>query len=182
MNRLITAAVVVTLALPIVALAALIGEQELRFSNAQQVNVPVRGYDPRDLLRGHYITGQFDWDWDIVPEQGGAGGLCVLPGDAARPKVRFIQEWQPGDRAADCRVIVAGRLASRAGAAPPTFVPQTLDSGSRGVRLYVSETRAPELEELIRKHPGALTVDLAVRPDGSAAIMALRVNGQIVGR
>ena len=182
MNRLLTAAVVVTLALPIVALAALIGEQELRFSNAQQVNVPVRGYDPRDLLRGHYITGQFDWDWDIVPEQSGAGGLCVLPGAAARPKVRFIKEWQPGDRAADCRVVVAGRLASRAGAATPTFVPKTLDSGSQGVRLYVSETRAPELEELIRKHPGALTVDLAVRPDGSAAIMALRVDGRVVGR
>lgn len=181
MNRLMAAAVL-ALALPIVALAALVGEQELRFRNAQQVNVPVRGYDPRDLLRGHYITGQFDWDWDAVPEQGGAGGLCILPGTAARPKVRFIKEWQPDDRPADCRAVVAGRLASRAVAATPTFVPKTLDSGAPGVRLYVSETRAPELEELIRKHPGALTVDLAVRPDGSAAIMALRVDGQIIGR
>lgn len=182
MNRLLTTAVVVALALPIVALAALIGEQELRFSNAQQVNVPVRGYDPRDLLRGHYITGQFDWDWEALPDNSGAGGLCVLPGDAARPKVRFFKKWQPGDRPADCRVVVAGRLVSRVGAATPTFMPKTLDSGSQGVRLYVSETRAPELEELIRKHPGALTVDLAVRPDGSAAISALRVDGQIVGR
>lgn len=181
MNRLMAAAVL-ALALPIVALAALIGEQELRFINAQQLNVPVRGYDPRDLLRGHYITGQFDWDWDAMPEQGGTGGLCILPGAAARPKVRFIKDWLPDDRPADCRVVVAGRLASRAGAETPTFVPKTLDSGSPGVRLYVSETRAPELEELIRRHPGALTVDVAVRADGSAAIMALRVDGQIVGR
>jgi hypothetical protein len=176
MNRLMTAAVVVVLALPIVALAALIGEQEVRFGNAQQVNVPVRGFDPRDPLRGHYITGQFDWDWETPPPNAAAGGLCVLPGDAARPKVRFLENWQPGDRAPDCRLVIAGRVASS------TFVPATLDSGTRSVRLYVSETRAPALEELIRKHPGALTVDLAVRSDGSAAIMALRVDGQIVGR
>jgi hypothetical protein len=176
MNRLMAAAVVVALALPIVALAALIGEQELRFSHAQQVNVPVRGYDPRDLLRGHYITGQFDWDWETTPQNAAAGGLCILPGDAARPKVRFLENWQPSDRAPDCRLVIAGRVASS------TFVPTTLDSGSQSVRLYVSEARAPELEELIREHPGALTVDLAVRPDGGAAIMALRVEGRIVGR
>ena len=176
MNRPMTAAVVVALALPIVALAALIGEQEFRFSNAQQVNVPVRGFDPRDPLRGHYITGQFDWDWETTPQNAATGGLCILPGDAARPKVRFLYDWRPGDRAPDCRLVVAGRVTSS------VFVPATLDNGSRSVRLYVSETRAPELEELIRKHPGALTVDLAVRSDGSAAIMALRVDGQIVGR
>ena len=182
MNRLMAAAVVSVLALPIVALAALIGEQELRFSNAQLVNVPVRGFDPRDPLRGHYITGQLDWDWDAVPEQGGTGGLCILPGAADRPKVGFLKEWQPGDRLAGCRLVVAGRLVSRPSPLPPTFIPKTLDSGSQGIRLYVSETRAPELEELIRKHPGAFTVDLAVRADGSAAIMALRVDGQIAGR
>jgi hypothetical protein len=176
MNRLMAAAVVAALALPIVALAALIGEQELRFSNAQQVNVPVRGFDPRDLLRGHYITGQFDWDWESTPQNSAAGGLCILSGDAARPRVRFLENWQPSDRAPDCRLVIAGRVALS------TFVPATLDGGARGIRLYVSETRAPELEELIQKHPGALTVDLAVRPDGSAAIMALRVDGQIIGR
>ena len=89
---------------------------------------------------------------------------------------RFLESWQAGNRTPDCRLVIAGRVMSSA------FVPATLDSGTRSVRLYVSETRAPELEELIRKHPGAFTVDLAVRADGSAAIMALRVDGQIVGR
>lgn len=176
MNRRLAVAVVGTLALPIMALAVLIGEQELRFGKAQQVNVPVRGYDPRDLLRGHYITGQLDWDWEAPPEKTGTGGLCILPDAAARPKVRFLENWRPGDRPLGCRLVVAGRVA------PPAFVPTTLDSGTSSMRLYVSETRAPELEELIREHPGALTVDLAVRADGSAAIMALRVDGQVVGR
>ena len=182
MNRLLTTAVAAFLALPVLALAALVGEQELRFSAAQQVNVPVRGYDPRDLLRGHYMTGVFDWDWDVTPTDPGAGGLCILPGEAARPKVRFVKDWQPADLPADCRLVIAGRLVSRLATGLPVFVPATLDSGSQVVRLYVSEKRAPDLEELIRKHPGALTVDLAVRPDGGVAIKALRVDGQIVGR
>lgn len=176
MNRRATIAVIAALALPIVALAALIGEQELRFANAQTINVPVRGYDPRDLLRGHYITGQPDWDWETTPPSTGSGGLCILPVAAARPKVRFLDNWQAGDRRPDCRLVIAGRVASSA------FVPTALDSGTRGIRLYVSETRAPELEELMRKHPGALTVDLAVRADGSAAITALRVDGEVVRR
>ncbi len=48
MSRALTIAVVAALALPVLALAALIGEQELRYAKAQVVNVPVRGIDPRD--------------------------------------------------------------------------------------------------------------------------------------
>jgi hypothetical protein len=182
MNRLLTIAVAAFLALPVLALAALVGEQELRFAAAQQVNVPVRGYDPRDLLRGHYVTAIFDWDWDAMPAESGAGGLCILPVEAARPKVRFLKDWQPANRPADCRLVIAGRLAPRVATALPVFVPETLDSGSQVVRLYVSEKRAPDLEDLIRRHPGSLTVDLAVRADGGVAIKALRVDGQIVER
>jgi hypothetical protein len=182
MSRALTIAVAAALALPVLALAALIGEQELRYAKAQVVNVPVRGVDPRDLLRGHYLVGQFDWDWESEPDQGGAGGLCILPGDAARPKVRFIEDWRPHDPVEGCRLVVAGRLLPRQAPAQAAFVPATLDSGSASIRFYVSEARAPELEERIRKRPGAVTVDLAVRRDGGAAIQALRLDGHVVGR
>jgi len=181
MTRTLGIAVVATLVLPILALAALIGEQELRFTDAQTVNVPVLGVDPRDLLRGHYLTGRFDWDWDTTPTHDAAGGLCVLPGDAARPKVRFIENWHAEDGSTGCRLVISGRV--RKSIVPAaTFVPGTLDSGSASVRLFVSETRAPDLERLIRERPGAVTVDLAVRRDGSATVRALRLDGQVLGR
>jgi hypothetical protein len=41
--------------------------------------------------------------------------------------------------------------------------------------------RAAELEVLLMERPGALTVDLAVKPDGSAAIKGLRVDGEGLG-
>lgn len=181
MKRGFGIAVAVTLAVPVVALAALIGEQEMRFVDAETVNVPVRGVDPRDLLRGHYITGRFDWDWETTPDRGGAGGLCILPGDAAQPRARFLRGWRPGDGAGDCRLVLSGHVQSRP-TTPPTFVPDTLDAGHGNVRLFVSETRAPELERLIRDRPGSVTVDLAVRRDGSAVVRALRLDGQVLGR
>jgi hypothetical protein len=46
----------------------------------------------------------------------------------------------------------------------------------------VPETRAGELERLIRERPGALSVDLAVRADGYVSIQALRVDDQVLGR
>ena len=62
MRRRVVALVIVALALPVVALAAMIGQQEWLRSRVTVVNVKVRGIDPRDLLRGHYLTADFEWN------------------------------------------------------------------------------------------------------------------------
>ena len=189
MSRLFAAAVAASLALPLVVLAAMIGEQETKLTGAAVVNVPLRGYDPRDLLRGHYIQGQLEWDWEVDPTPANGdtsfqqGGACVLAGDRPKPRLRFVAGWQSGDRTDDgCRLMIAGRAWPRQGTTAPRFVPTSLDYGNGRVRLFVAETRATELDNLLARRPGSLTVDLAVRPDGSAAIKALRVDGQPVGR
>ena len=103
MSRIFSAVVAAALALPVLALAALIGEQEAMLSGAAVVNVPVRGYDPRDLLHGHYIQGQLDWEWEREPAAAGSyagvdGAACVLAADAPKPRLRFIAGWKAGDR------------------------------------------------------------------------------------
>lgn len=184
MSRALVLAVIATLALPVLALAALVGQQEYLIANAQILNVPLVGYDPRDLLRGQYIAGRFDWDWTSgpsFPETDGA--VCVLPGNAARPRVRFIAGWTPRDPVdSDCRMIVAGRGEPSRGSLPARFAPGGLDRGNGTVHIFVPEDRARELESLIRDKPGALTVDLAVRSNGRTSIAGLRVNGQRLGR
>ncbi|CAN5879619.1 hypothetical protein BH11PSE3_BH11PSE3_16470 [soil metagenome] len=189
MSRVLVAAVAAALALPVLALAALVGGQEQSLAHATILNVPLRGYDPRDLLRGRYINGQLDWDWESPPapaESTGSvdGAVCVLAGDAARPRVRFLEGWRKGDRVDPvCRLVIAGRgWKGAAGIAAP-FVPTELDDGGTGgMKLFVPETRALELEQMMRDRPGSLSVDLAVRRDGSAAISALRVDGKALGR
>ena len=183
MSRSFVAWVVAALALPVLALAALVGEQERRLAGATILTVPIRGYDPRDLLAGHYLYAQFDWDWERQPEAQSAnssaeGGACVLS-DKAKPRLRFLPGWKAGDRVdADCKLVIAGRGWP---GTPARFIPANLDVGSGGIRFYVPEERAYELERMPRERPGALTADLAVRADGSAAIGALRIDGRAFG-
>lgn len=182
-----TAFVAATLGLPVLALGGLIAEQEIAYANMPVLNVPLTGVDPRDLLRGHYIMGQLDWDWASLPATGKSsppvdGGLCILPGENAKPRVRFLEVWTPESGMPEgCRLMLAGQVAQFEGR-PPRFAPRTLDRGEGSLELFVPETRASELEETIRRRPGAVTVDLVVRPDGSAQVRAIRVDGRPLGR
>ena len=188
MSRVAIAAVATALAFPVLALGALIGQQELRWADATIVNVPLRGYDPRDLLAGHYIAARLDWDWTAEPAVTDGrsaidGAACVLPGDSPRPRVRFLSDWtidSPAD--AGCRAIMAGEGWVADGGRPARFAPASLDDGGGGLKVFVPEARAADLEETLRQRPGALSVDLAVRSDGNAAIRAVRVDGKVLGR
>jgi hypothetical protein len=183
MSRGFVAAVIAALALPVLALAAMVGEQERQLAGATIISVPIRGYDPRDLLAGHYLNAQFDWDWDRGPEAQSAyesvkGGACVQPAKP-KPRLRFLAGWKPGDRVdADCKLVIAGRGWP---GTPARFIPASLDTGSGGIRFYVPEERAHELEGLVQEKPDALTADLAVRADGSVAIGTLRIDGKALG-
>ncbi|MFO1159352.1 MAG: GDYXXLXY domain-containing protein [Reyranellaceae bacterium] len=183
MRRLAAALVIGTLALPLAALAAMIGQQEWLRSHATVLNVPVQGVDPRDLLRGRYLTVRFEWDWERPPPADAdgripAGALCVSAIDAERrPRVRFLPDSAAGRTASsECRLLIPGAVWGR-----DAFVPSTIDTTNGSIRLFVPETRAGELERLIRDRPGALTVDLAVRADGHVSIQALRVDGRALG-
>ncbi len=184
MRRKVAALVIVALALPLVALAAMIGQQEWLRSRVTVLNVTVRGVDPRDLLRGHYLTAGFEWNWERLPQPEAdgrvpAGALCIIAIDARqRPRVRFLPD-SAADQATvgDCLLVIPGGMWGR-----DAFVPGTIDTTNGGIRLFVPETRAGELERLIRERPGALSVDLAVRADGYVSIQALRVDDQVLGR
>jgi hypothetical protein len=189
MSRL-ALAVAAALLLPVVSLAAMVVQQERMRASPTVLSVPLRGYDPRDLLQGHFFFGQLDWDWQGAPTTDREasyrpveGGLCVVSADRPKPLVRFLPGWKVGDGLdGDCRLALAGRGWPGLNSVPARFVPRGLDNGEGGIKLFVSEARGPELENILRKRPGALTVDLAVRPDGSAAIKALRLDGQPIGR
>ena len=151
MRRKAAALVIVALALPVVALAAMIGQQEWLRSRVTVLNVPVRGVDPRDLLRGHYLTAGFEWNWERLPQAEAdgrmpAGALCVIAIDARRPRVRFLSDSTADQATAgDCLLVVPGGMWGR-----DAFVPGTIDTTNGSIRLFVPETRAGELERPAR--------------------------------
>ena len=52
----------VILIVPLVCLMCWTGMLFAERYNGQEIKVAIQGYDPRDLLSGHYIQYQIDWD------------------------------------------------------------------------------------------------------------------------
>lgn len=50
------------LAIPFICLLGWVGILSYQCVSGQEIKVSVMGYDPRDLLSGHYIQYQIDWD------------------------------------------------------------------------------------------------------------------------
>lgn len=48
--------------LPVLILLLWVATIEIQIHQGQEVVVRIKGYDPRDLLAGHYILYQLDWD------------------------------------------------------------------------------------------------------------------------
>ena len=51
---------IVAVVLPIVLLVGMIGRAEWQLANSETWHFAIRGYDPRDLLRGHYMRFRLD--------------------------------------------------------------------------------------------------------------------------
>lgn len=59
----------IALAVPIVVLLLLIGRGELITHSGTKWRVRITGYDPRDLVHGHYLRYQLSWIWSDSDEE-----------------------------------------------------------------------------------------------------------------
>lgn len=159
MNR--RPALALALALPLAGLAAGWATAHYTAEQGTEWLVPIGGYDPRDLLRGHYVIYTYDWpgfesradDLALQP------ALC-LEGEAPN----LTRAYLPAGRTCDHVVRAASGWNDPEGG---------LVSG----RLYVSQERAatlqrrladPKLQGLVRvrvREDGHLTpLDITFRP------------------
>ncbi|MCW5882707.1 MAG: GDYXXLXY domain-containing protein [Anaerolineae bacterium] len=187
MKRLMTAAVIAALALPLATLGAMVGDAERGLRDAGVMRVAIRGYDPQDMLRGHYLRYQFEWNAEPA-FIGRARQLCVLSAPADAPaRVRPLAESGTWSSATDCAFVVKGwgevlaegrRLepGERGPAGRLRFTPSGVESG----RLYIPERHAQELERLLRGNDARLTIDLAVNRAGRASVKAWHIDGKTV--
>lgn len=163
-----------SLLLAVGVLGAMVWREEAKLANAQIVRVKIEGYDPRDILRGHYLVFRIAWQWQEPAERANGARLCVLPGDdpKAEAKVRMIAD-PPAEADKACRAVIRGRLGPNQGGAP-TFLPDGLSPA----RLYIPEGRESELTALLQGAEKRLTVDLAVTSDGYAHIKDWYIDGK----
>lgn len=122
-----------SLILPLLGLAALWGLSDYQSRQGSEWEVSIDGYDPRDLLRGHYV--EFTYGWDGLEDGIGNGApparLC-LEGTPPGPPIALLVEGSFND----CEYPVEADFGGVYGA-------QSLIRG----RLYVGQERALELQE-----------------------------------
>ncbi|MET0370777.1 MAG: GDYXXLXY domain-containing protein [Sphingobium sp.] len=113
--------------------------------------IPVQGYDPRDLLRGHFVQYRYDW-----PAAGGADGeslgyapaLCII---GRAPHIAAVRS----DVMDHCTIVAKATMGARREV-------QGLDTGI----LYVSQPRAIALSKQLADPTLQGLLLVRIRPDG----------------
>lgn len=146
----------IALALPILALALNAWLKSEQRSSGEEIVLPIEGFDPRDLLSGHYLTYRVDYGVENgCAEHNVEASVCLRP-------VRGIYAEQALPD--DCELFIRGRCDERA-------------AFSAGIeRFYIPEEYASVLEGKVRDNKGELV--LSVDGQGNAAIRDLLIEGR----
>ncbi|NOW47638.1 hypothetical protein FHW96_003818 [Novosphingobium sp. SG751A] len=145
-----------------------------RQSAAQGVewDVAVTGYDPRDLLRGHYVRFTYIWPEDsaasLTPGFAGEGAssltrLCI---EGEAPAIRRTTTMTDQDQAKDCQGI----------ARTPPQGPRRTSTVPREGRLFVPQSDAAGLQRALSNPAQQGILRFRLKPDGE--IIPLRLSFQ----
>ena len=186
MNRRLAA--LLALALPLVGLAGMWASTENWHRQGTDWLVPVEGYDPRDLLRGHYV--EFRYAWPGAEEGGPVARDVAVPDESgtAPPEADFPdQPDEPTDfpfgaciRGQAPAIAQVERLASEAERADCPHIlaadPATLygyPDLPRNGRLYIPQTAGPGLEAQLRDPDLQGMIRVRLRADGTLTPLEL---------
>lgn len=153
----------VALALPLVLLALMVGKAEMQLADSTVYYFEIEGYDPRDLLRGHYLRFRLQMNQEQAIESCDTRSeeccYCLEPGNREMPSpVRMATCSTAADM---CEDFVRTRPL------------HALD------RFYIPEEGRGQMERNLREAARSDRAHLAVAvsSSGEPMIEALLVNG-----
>lgn len=158
---------VFALALPVVALVALTGYKAYKRFAGVELTIPITGFDPRDLLSGHYLIYQLDFEMEIC--QGPRRDtdpvfLCVVR-DGSDLSTRVVDSANPSTNKG-CTAVIMGRCDGR------RFV--------AGVeRFYIPEEHSRLLDGVVRgwgEDANRAKLVISVDPRGHAVVKTLLID------
>jgi hypothetical protein len=152
----------VILALPLGGLGWLWASSDAASRRGTDWEVAIQGYDPRDLLRGHYVEFRYDWPIAGDGENEPVLALCL---DGTPPAIREARVIDPGDEAA--LEACAHRLVADPG---DVYGFRGLERG----RLYVGQDRARAIEEDLADREQRGIVTFRQREDGALTPIGIR--------
>lgn len=155
------------LVFPFVALIALAGYKAFKRGSGVEVTIPIVGYDPRDLLSGHYLVYRLDVGDNICSAKQPDVDpvyLCVIQNNQEVSMHRVYSSDQSIYR--ECTTIIKGRCDRT------NFV--------AGVeRFYIPEQHSQLLDRIVRgwgEADNRAQLVIAVDGDGNAVVKNLLIN------
>ncbi len=158
------------LALPLVGLGTSWAISHSAAQQGEEWLIPVQGYDPRDLLRGHYVQYRYDWPGEaasrqfdsvdeVMSDSNGfeyASAICI---EGRAPHMlrasRLVEPSEPAAKPQRCAIIARETMGARA-----EF--RRLEGGI----LYVSQTSARGLERKLADPKLQGLIRVRIRKDG----------------
>jgi uncharacterized membrane-anchored protein len=165
---------IVVLVLPILVLTGM----ALKSATSQQVGqqiwqVKIAGYDPRDLLYGHYLRFQYDWNMEgnrsVIPS-GYKGNVCMCLNSSdtgyKNPTAYPVQ----------CEVTTPNMCESSI-KVYKHGVRYSLNRNEAQERYFIPEENAYEIDMLFRRGEADFYVEFMAHEDHSVSVRDLYVDG-----
>ena len=141
------------IALPLALLAANATWHLYKLSQGVEIRLPIQGFDPRDLLSGHYLIYQVDY---------GLGDFCPPTTHSQRQPHTLCLYPKQSDATADCATALKGFCSN--------------DGFKAGIeRFYIPEQYAAPLDQAIRGQKGEIVIMVK---DGKASVKDLLIEGK----
>ena len=150
--------------IPVLGLLVLIGRAEYAVRSGESWLIPITGYDPRDLLHGHFLRYQFQFNWQGIDTCGSSFERSLDASCCLCLNRNNERGFDPPVSQMDCeqaQETCDGWLHS-ASVMPP-------------LRYFVPEEQALNLEQQLQTKPAWL--QLTCGPEGTPAISELYLDG-----
>ncbi|MBP9707887.1 MAG: GDYXXLXY domain-containing protein [Oligoflexales bacterium] len=142
--------------LPLLVIALWIGKWQLKVLTGLTVSLPIEGYDPRDLLSGHYLQYSVNYGQEVKCKDDGPMHVCL------KSDGEFHSVYQQDTRRErlSCQIVLSGQC-----------------DGNRflaGIeRFYFPEIYRKELREV----PRNASIDVKISASGKGVATQLKVEG-----
>jgi hypothetical protein len=128
--------------------------------------VPVQGYDPSDLLRGHFISYRYAWPgFNPEAEKDGYAALCI---SGAAPNIARVTAIRMGEHEGNC-----------ASVARPGFGTLEEMQGLESGILYIDQRKADALQSQLSDPKLEGLVRFRIRADGKLHPISIRFRPRV---
>ncbi|MEO5326759.1 MAG: GDYXXLXY domain-containing protein [Magnetococcus sp. THC-1_WYH] len=155
--------IILSLMIPILFLSGLVANRQWIRHHGIEVRLPIEGFDPRDLLAGHYLTYRINYGVAVcsnsrpktIPDNPGEipAHVCLTP-----LSFKFGNNRDP-----ECHITIRG-----------TCRGQQFLAGIE--RFYIPESYAHPLDAAVRNKSGEIL--LSVTDSGTASVKGLLIGGR----